>query len=83
MVLDEQSGRLFDLGENPWHEIAFRTVAAALATLTEQPATEITQPTWSPPLTHLLRLVLLFALCGSYALLEVQRMRPHGLDCSF
>jgi hypothetical protein len=29
---------LFDLGENPWHETAFRTVAAALAKLTEQPA---------------------------------------------
>ena len=83
MVLDERSGRLFDLGENPWHEIAFRTVAAALAKVTEQPATEMTQPTASTPVTRLLRLVLLFALCGSYALLEVQRMRPHGLDCSF
>jgi hypothetical protein len=29
---------LFDLSENLWHETAFRTISAALAKLTEQPA---------------------------------------------
>ena len=37
-VTGEPSVGLFYLGENPWNEIAFRTVAAALAKLMEQPA---------------------------------------------
>jgi hypothetical protein len=51
--------------------------------LTEQPAGQIAQPTWSPPVTHFQRVLWLFGLCGSYAFLEVPRMRPHGIDCSF